>query len=324
MKFSLKKAWSQRALGVGMSAFAGVVVMVAYLGICSMVHEDGQRTLLGSLFYFEHALRELPLDLLLALAIGGSAIAILPQAERPSAQARRRRATGLALLACFAIATILAGTVWRVGASGALDNFLQYHTRPGAPLEWGSHWRYHLLSRLALLMLAVGLSGILQTLIGGEQRKITRAGPLLVASSLAAFLAFTILFSAGLRSLLAPLRDPVYIGHQAREIFTHLLVTIPAAWGLCLLFARRAEDSNIPERSAPHWWTLFAVATGVVGALLGVAVCLASLMVDAASHGQSADLAILLFPHFFEHGFGYLVVPVTAALVYELGNNPSE
>jgi hypothetical protein len=115
-----------------------------------------------------------------------------------------------------------------------------------------------------------------------------------------------------------------YIGHQAREIFTHLLVTIPAAWGLCLLLARRTEDSNIPERSAPHWWTLFAVATGVVGALLGAAVCLASLMVDSASHGQSADLAILLFPHFFEHGFGYLVVPVMAALVYELANNPSE
>ena len=28
----------------------------------------------------------------------------------------------------------------------------------------------------------------------------------------------------------APIRDPRYLGHQAREVLTHALVTVPIAW----------------------------------------------------------------------------------------------
>ena len=327
--FALQKTRDRRVLGAGMLAFGVGVVMIAYIVICArtgsswpwleVVHEDGERTLLGSLFYFEHAMRELPLDVLLALAIGGSALAILPAGDRASARLGRRRVGGLALVAAFVIATILVGTAWHGGVSAVLDNLLQYHTRPGAPLEWGAHWRYHLLSRLALLMLAIGMAGFLQLLIGVEGRAIARTGPTLVASSLLAFLALTIFFAASPRSLLAPVRDAVYIGHQAREIFTHVLVTLPAAWGLCLLLSRPAEHADAAERSAPRGWTLLAMSIGIAGALLGASVCLASLLLDAASHGQTADIAMLLCPHFFEHGATYLVVPVVAALVYEVG-----
>src|SRR5437870_5447587 len=36
------------------------------------VHEDGRRTLRQTIFYFEHALGELPLELLLAAAVSGA------------------------------------------------------------------------------------------------------------------------------------------------------------------------------------------------------------------------------------------------------------
>ena len=41
----------------------------------TVVHEDGRRTLLETIFYFDHALGELPLDLLLSAAVAGAAIA---------------------------------------------------------------------------------------------------------------------------------------------------------------------------------------------------------------------------------------------------------
>ena len=56
---------------------------------------------------------------------------------------------------------------------------------------------------------------------------------------------------------------------------------------------------------------------GVAGILLAAYVCVAALMVGAASHGQTTDPVTLIFPHFFEHSFTYLVVPVMAVLVYE-------
>src|SRR5438132_8743427 len=37
-----------------------------------VVHEDGRRTLLETIFYFQHALGELPLEALLAAAVAGA------------------------------------------------------------------------------------------------------------------------------------------------------------------------------------------------------------------------------------------------------------
>ena len=38
------------------------------------MHEDGRRTLIETILYFEHATRELPLDVILGIAIGGSVL----------------------------------------------------------------------------------------------------------------------------------------------------------------------------------------------------------------------------------------------------------
>lgn len=56
---------------------------VAFIAVClqadtpwlwnRVVHEDGQHTFLETIFYFEHATRELALDAVLALAIAGAA-----------------------------------------------------------------------------------------------------------------------------------------------------------------------------------------------------------------------------------------------------------
>jgi hypothetical protein len=51
----------------------------------------------------------------------------------------------------------------------------------------------------------------------------------------------------------------------------------------------------------------------IVGLFLGGA----SIATSAASQGQSDNVAVLVFPHFFEHSFSYLVSTLAAALVFE-------
>jgi hypothetical protein len=70
-----------------------------------------------------------------------------------------------------------------------------------------------------------------------------------------------------------PFRDPAFLGHQLREPFTHVLVTLPLGLGVCFALAR-------------HFSTPSAGPT-------------------AQAHGQTTSLAALLFPHFAEHGLGY-------------------
>src|SRR5688572_21678442 len=68
--------------------FASAVIIVAYGAIAlytgnpwpwlEIVHETGDRTLLGTILYYEHATRELPLDVLLGMAVAGSALFVFP------------------------------------------------------------------------------------------------------------------------------------------------------------------------------------------------------------------------------------------------------
>ena len=46
-----------------------------------VVHEDGRHTLIGTILYFEHATRELPLDVILGIAIGGCVFFAFPPAR---------------------------------------------------------------------------------------------------------------------------------------------------------------------------------------------------------------------------------------------------
>jgi hypothetical protein len=79
-------------------------------------------------------------------------------------------------------------------------------------------------------------------------------------------------------------------------------------------------------------WVLFAAGTmlvtsiivagtlssgGAGGVLTGLYLLIAALCTSAASMGQTDNMVLLIGPHFFEHFFTYLLVPLVAGLVYE-------
>lgn len=318
-------------MAVTLLAWAGAVLLAAFVLICVrtgsawpwnlVVHEDGRRTLVLTILYFEHASRELPLDVLLGVAIGGSVFWAFPAREGPLDWRGAGRAATLAWTTAIVMAVIVAGTTLEGGVPMVLDNLLQNHTRPGAPLSWGSHWRYHLLERLALMLVSIGFAGLLRCFARDEG---ARGFPGLVAAaaSVGVYLAFTVVFSDGLPSLLQPFRDPQYLGHQARELLTHALVTVPVGWGFCML--TRPDWALTPPTSLPSAprsvspIIAVTIAAGALGVVLAGYVGVAALMTDAASHGQTKDLIMLIFPHFFEHSFTYLLVPVVAGLTSTL------
>ena len=204
------------------------------------------------------------------------------------------------------------------------DELLQNRTRFGVPLEFGSHWRYHLLERIAMILVSLGFAGMLRILGNGQYAGNERLGIAIVAGSIGIYIALTIVFSRGYLffELKQPFRDPRYLGHQAREVLTHALVTVPIAWGVCMLMLsnwKTTLQAKSTSRTSPMSITIAGtMIAGVAGILLATYVCVAALMAGAVSHGQTTDPVTLIFPHFFEHSFTYLVVPMVAALVYEI------
>ena len=277
------------------------------------VHEDGVRTFGDTLLFYEHATRELPLDLILAVIVGAGAAYALPRSPQLDRAAVRGSFWFAALGATLVTLVILFGAA-RDGWRTVAENLLQNHTRPGAPLEFGSHWRYHLLERLGLIVISVGLAGLLRALIGPRNSSDGTLAGSIVFATLILYAGLTVVFFGGAGAFVRVFHDAQHLGHQAREIITHSVVTLPLAWGACLgLSGRFAAPNPVEVRTGP---IIGAVAWLVAGISICLYVLVAAFAADAASHGQSADMVTLVFPHYFEHGFTYLVTPLTAAAVF--------
>ncbi len=290
-------------------AFAGICVMVGSAWPWhAVVHEDGTRTLLDTVFYFEHATRELLPDVVVALAAAGAVRYFFPSEHRRPGQARRRRRL-LALLTLATLVLILGATSWVDGGRAVADNLSQSHTRAGAPLVWGAHWRYHFLDRLALMLAAFSAAGVVW-LSRGRPHPPQAPGRLrLYGAALVLFAFATLVF--GLTT--EPFRDPAFLGHQLRELFTHGLVTLPLALGVCLELAR-TFPAQAGSSSSARVWSIGL--TGCASVTIAAFLLVASLLADAQAHGQTTGLAALLLPHFGEHALGYVFVPALAGLLY--------
>jgi hypothetical protein len=253
-----------------------------------VVHEDGTRTLWGTILYFEHAVQELPVDVLLAAGIAGAML-------RCGAVSRKRPGLIRWLLALAVVvdATILAGAWAQAGVATSLRWLLQFHTRDSAPLAFGSHWGYHLLSEAALMLLGMALAAA----AGRARGSAALLG--------AAWAVFAVLSLALVRNA-APFLDARYLGHQARETLTHALVSVPLAVAACC--AAGGAGFSLKPISRRMLWP----AAGFV--LLSVYLAAGAVWTGSGQHAQTNDPVKLLCSHFFEHSFSYLVVSSHAAL----------
>lgn len=297
-----------------------LVLAVAFVGVCvqagtpwpwnRVVHEDGHRTLLQTIFYFEHATRELILDAVLAIGVAGAVRYFYPSprgVDNVTLQQARRR---MGVFAAGMLTLILACSAYIDGGQATFDNLAQYHTRETGPLVWGAHWRYHLIERFADIALAFAIMGAIWILDGRPGSDDASPDISLIVGALLAFAVATIVFVPTTE----PFRDPTFVGHQLRELFTHALVTVPLALGTSLLMARRFSPLGHVARASRSAAPVYAAA--IASILCGAFLLVASVLLEARAYGQKNTLAELLFPHFFEHSLGYLLVPVLAGFLY--------
>ena len=255
------------------------------------VHEDGRHTLLATIFYFQHEAGELPADILLSAAVAGAMIYCAGGVHSASGVCL----PGILAAAALAVdGLILSGSIASAGAAATLQWLAQLHTRDTLPLAYGSNWGYHFLSEAALMLLAMALAGALGTHRGGARLLMT------------SWIALAIL-SAVFRIGAAPFTDARYLGHEARETFTHALTTVPLAVALCSYLAERTtRHSRRRFAWIPAAGFLALAAYQAGGAVAG----------GIRQHAQSGDPVRLIGAHFFEHTLGLLVVSSHSCLLY--------
>jgi hypothetical protein len=115
------------------------------------------------------------------------------------------------------------------------------------------------------------------------------------------FLVLTIVFGPSLE----PVLDPRFIGHQAREILTHTVTSLPLGLA-CLGIVQRVLRLRVRAGSwGPRWRAAGLIGVFAIPAYLGIA----ALTTDAMAAGQTEfGLAAVVAAHFFEHSLDFVLL----------------
>jgi hypothetical protein len=272
-----------------------------------VVHESGRYTLTETIFYFNHFLREIPTLITIVMLV---LVAYRPINNGGQGDRRRLRARGIALIAAGAGLCVAAFifAARHSGAETAVSDLLQYRTRDDLH-EFGSHWRFHWLSTVWL-----GVAASLLATIGcnwGVPAKPRSLRDRPVQLVWLGFLVVSAVFGFS-REILV---DGRYIGHQAREILTHGLVTLPLATAVVSMVALWSSNRTRGSYAPPNWSRAEIVLFVVIPAYLGMKV----LTGDVMAAGQTdAGLSAMVASHMFEHVLDYIFVALVAAGGYQL------
>lgn len=302
-------------LGVLVAMYAWLAIAHRALNLFPViVHESGRYTLLQTIFYVSHFLREIPVDVVIALSAASAALSLWSPAPRSAADRLRLAALcgGLALV--VAAASFAAAAVADGAASARLD-LLQYRTRDDESAP-GSHWNYHLLSSLWFLLGALPVLRLTMATLGlGASAPAARVRARVVSWGYALLLSLAF----GVSSL--AWTSGRYAGHQARELLTHVPVTLLLTAAALIAVVGPAAF----ERDGRSLGTRLAAAVrrdlASWIAILAIAVFLAirTLGGGGLEEGQSGQgVAGMVAAHFFEHVLDYVFTPavaVTAALL---------
>jgi hypothetical protein len=300
-----------RALGLVLVAVPASVLTVSYLWLAVdhrtpwllgvVVHESGRYTLAETILYFRHVLRELPIDVVYAAAAVAAAAGYGPRCTTAPARAVRIGALGAAALV---VAGAWTGTVHAWGADVARSEVLQGYLRDEDVPSAGVHWGYHFLSTIAYLAAAIVLAALLRALLDGHTG-VPRSGAGArgrLAGVVAAMIGLSALCGLGA----SPFRDPRYLGHQAREAGTHLLVTLPLSFAVLLGGGSWSPD---PSRDVARRPSRDVGAALAVGAVTLAYLALGSALGGAADTARpGARLSSLVGAHYYEHTFDYVLV----------------
>lgn len=265
--------------------FGLVVLAVSGIGILRFfgpaafssptVHEAEGRSLVTVALFPGHGLRELPHVILIGLLWLEGLLGPLPW--------RRARVILVRTLCVGAVSAVVL-LIWAAAESGWASAWLDLsQARAAADLIGaGSHFRFHLLSDLALGALFFCAGRLFRS-----NDRHERGAPWFAIAFTGLMLVLLAAWGA------ADIATPRYIGHQAREIFTHSIVTLPLLVGLTV--GRRGSLRAILQ---PAVLISLAVATGIT-MWLGWSV----LQVDILSHGANPEIpaGVNLAVHNYEH-----------------------
>lgn len=251
------------------------------------IHESGHYTFIGTVFYFNHFLRELLPDTFFALTMYWTYH--VTHANQPGGEADGYFTRILTALIIFLVGTFI-GSVRSVGLRNTLLDLFQFR-EVDVVVEFGSHWQMHFLSTLTIMLL------IILPAFTTEVQEYN-----LVVILFLAFFAVSILFRTGLKAV----QDSRWILHGGREILTFFpLMVLPS-----YAFNLSIQDVRL------NLWSALAIIALVILLLCYLRVYLRSDVRELAR--GDFEVRYLIASHFFEHVLDVVYIFLLVALLINI------
>ncbi|NIM96451.1 MAG: hypothetical protein GTO18_22350 [Anaerolineales bacterium] len=242
------------------------------------VHETGNYTLLQTIFYFNHFLREIVIDTLYVLCIFWVCTVVLLD---NSLMARGDHFSIFLFAFVGFMLIVVVGSINKVGLRATLYDFLQFRELDTV-VSFGSHWQMHFLSTLTMLLLII----IPATFF--EIQSWT-----LILFVFMMFGLLSVVFRTGVRAV----SDPRWVLHGGREIVTYILI---AALPFLAPLATQVDIGQIQS-------TFLTVFLGSVLFVIFGYFLLVFAKSDIRGLAQGDfNSAYLIASHFFEHVLDYV------------------
>jgi hypothetical protein len=281
-----------------------------------LVHENGKFTLLETVLYYDHFLRELIISGFLAFFIVG--FFLYYNSAKPRNTSRK---LGRYIIVCFFslaifLLIVFLGSIYKVGFEETLLSLFQYRTRDDL-IEFGSHWRFHFLSRIGLFTSSAAMIISYRIIYNKTQWKNSKFALLILIIASISYIIITLVF--GITD--QPFSDPRYLAHQVREFTTHNLCTTPILITLLCFLEEKITEENSNHLNTKTNWNLYIhfLFWSILSILIPLFLWIRLRDTDiSAVAQQNWPVWDLLAFHFFEHCLDYIFVAILGVLIYLL------
>lgn len=278
-----------------------------------IIHENKKYTLVETIFYFDHFVREIVICVMMALSIASAFYMFSPLKGNINLHLVEKIFKLSLFLALFlALGSVIGATV-NGGIKSTLLNLFQFKTTDILTI-YGSHWNFHLLHVVFVQLVTLSLSFFYRGYTGLSCDKRNKNSLLYLGIWVLLFLLFTVIFIPSLK----PFSDTRYLAHQFREIVTHLTVTIPLAFAFLIFVESKLIQQSF---SGNHSIGLIkkAVSYFFYTSLIPVFILIQLQGRDIMSAAQKKSSYLdLLAAHYFEHMIDYFFVAFLSVVLYTL------
>ena len=265
----------------------------------TIVHEGGVYSLLETTFYFSHFLGHLPILTMLSLLFTGAYLCMTKE-QLDNYSPKSNFIIFFFIIFFLTISFILSLVIF--GADDTFSFFLQEKQRVSIYAKGGS-WNLHLPSSIMLFLLVPIYIYIFKRLLG-KDTCINKSGVLYILSAAILLFLFTYILNGNIGTTIVKVwKDPRYLAHSVRELFTFPVTYFPIT---LYFFIKKEEPAKLKESRKFRILLLVLMIFFALGLIYQSYIPLTKGISSIAQRpffakGRSLGIPYLLASHYFEH-----------------------